>query len=148
MSSNIRRSAEVPYSREQMFDLVNDVDAYAEFLPGCRSASARRISDQEVEGTIELAKGALHKSFTTRNQLRRPERIDMRLLRGPFRRLHGAWTFDELDNGKTRIALELDFEFANRIMAFAIGPVFNQIANSLVDAFVRRAREVYGNGGA
>ncbi|MGM0553722.1 MAG: type II toxin-antitoxin system RatA family toxin [Pseudomonadota bacterium] len=147
MPSTIRRSAEVPYSRDQMFDLVNDVDSYAEFLPGCRSAAARPISEQEVEGTIELAKGALHKSFTTRNQLQRPKRIDMHLVRGPFRRLHGAWTFDELENGRTRIALELDFEFANRIMAFAIGPVFNQIANSLVDAFVRRAREVYGNGG-
>ncbi|WP_019595113.1 type II toxin-antitoxin system RatA family toxin [Thioalkalivibrio sp. ALM2T] len=146
MASKIRRYADVPYSREQMFNLVNDVDAYPQFLPGCRSASARPRGEHEVEGTIELAKGALHKSFTTRNTLKRPESIDMRLVSGPFRRLHGTWSFTEVEGGKTRIALELEFEFANRIMAFAIGPVFNQIANSLVDAFVQRAREVHGAG--
>ncbi|WP_018874353.1 type II toxin-antitoxin system RatA family toxin [Thioalkalivibrio sp. ALJ1] len=146
MASKIRRYADVPYTREQMFNLVNDVDAYPEFLPGCRSASARPRGEHEVEGTIELAKGALHKSFTTRNILKRPESIDMRLVSGPFRRLHGTWTFSQVEGGKTRIALELEFEFANRIMAFAIGPVFNQIANSLVDAFVQRAREVHGGG--
>lgn len=144
MASKIRRSADVPYSREQMFDLVNDVDAYSEFLPHCRSSHARVRGENEVEGTIEMAKGALHKSFTTRNQLQRPERIDIRLADGPFRRLHGTWSFTELDNGNTRIALELEFEFASRLVAFAIGPVFNQLANSLVGAFVRRAREVYG----
>ncbi|WP_018141979.1 type II toxin-antitoxin system RatA family toxin [Thioalkalivibrio sp. ALJ7] len=146
MASKIRRYADVPYTREQMFNLVNDVDSYPEFLPGCRSASARPRGEHEVEGTIELAKGALHKSFTTRNTLKRPESIDMRLVSGPFRRLHGTWTFSQVEGGKTRIALELEFEFANRIMAFAIGPVFNQIANSLVDAFVQRAREVHGGG--
>ena len=146
MASKIRRYADVPYTREQMFNLVNDVDAYPEFLPGCRSASARPRGEHEVEGTIELAKGALHKSFTTRNTLKRPESIDMRLVSGPFRRLHGTWSFTQVEGGKTRIALELEFEFANRIMAFAIGPVFNQIANSLVDAFVQRAREVHGAG--
>ncbi|AKJ95922.1 MULTISPECIES: type II toxin-antitoxin system RatA family toxin [Thioalkalivibrio] len=146
MASKIRRYADVPYSREQMFNLVNDVDAYPQFLPGCRSASARPRGEHEVEGTIELAKGALHKSFTTRNTLKRPESIDMRLVSGPFRRLHGTWSFTEVEGGKTRIALELEFEFANRLMAFAIGPVFTQIANSLVDAFVQRAREVHGDG--
>ncbi|WP_019612676.1 type II toxin-antitoxin system RatA family toxin [Thioalkalivibrio sp. AKL7] len=146
MASKIRRYADVPYSREQMFNLVNDVDAYPQFLPGCRSASARPRGEHEVEGTIELAKGALHKSFTTRNTLKRPESIDMRLVSGPFRRLHGTWSFTEAEGGKTRIALELEFEFANRLMAFAIGPVFTQIANSLVDAFVQRAREVHGDG--
>ncbi|WP_018938997.1 MULTISPECIES: type II toxin-antitoxin system RatA family toxin [unclassified Thioalkalivibrio] len=146
MASKIRRYADVPYSREQMFNLVNDVDAYPQFLPGCRSASARPRGEHEVEGTIELAKGALHKSFTTRNTLKRPESIDMRLVSGPFRRLHGTWSFTEVEGGKTRIALELEFDFANRLMAFAIGPVFTQIANSLVDAFVQRAREVHGDG--
>ncbi len=143
MASKIRRYADVSYTREQMFNLVNDVDSYPEFLPGCRSASARPRGEHDVEGTIELAKGALHKSFTTRNLLKRPERIDIRLVSGPFRRLHGAWTFSAVEGGRTRIALELEFEFANRVMAFAIGPVFTQIANSLVDAFVKRADEVY-----
>lgn len=146
MGSKIQRSADVPYSREQMFDLVDDIDSYPQFLPGCRSASSRNRSEGQVEGTIELAKGALHKSFTTRNTLRRPESIDIRLVKGPFQRLHGTWRFTELEGGGTRISLELEFEFASRLMSFAIGPVFHQIANSLVDAFVRRAQEVHGNG--
>ncbi|WP_018860611.1 type II toxin-antitoxin system RatA family toxin [Thioalkalivibrio sp. ALJ3] len=144
MSSTVRRSAEVPYTREQMFDLVNDVDSYSQFLPGCRSSRARMRNDEEVEGTIEMAKGALHKSFTTRNRVQRPERIDIHLVDGPFRRLHGTWRFTDLENGQTRISLELEFEFASRLMSFAIGPIFHQLANSFVDAFVRRAREVHG----
>ena len=145
MASKIRRYADVPYSREQMFNLVNDVDAYPQFLPGCRSASARPRGEHEVEGTIELAKGALHKSFTTVNQLDYPKRIEMRLVQGPFRRLHGAWTFTRAAERGTRVALDLEFEFAGRLMALAIGPVFNHVANSLVDAFVQRARDVHGD---
>ncbi|AGA34796.1 Putative oligoketide cyclase/dehydratase or lipid transport protein YfjG [Thioalkalivibrio nitratireducens DSM 14787] len=143
MPSRIQRSAVVPYSPEQMFALVNDIDAYPEFLPHCRSARVLETGEAEVKARIELAKGALHKSFTTRNRLDPPHRIRMQLVDGPFRRLQGGWQFNEHDGG-TRIVLDLEFEFSNRLMAMALGPVFNQLANSLVDAFVRRARVVHG----
>ena len=145
MPTRIQRVAWVPYSAEQMFDLVNDVDAYPEFLPHCRSARVLESRGDRVKATIELATGALHKSFTTVNHLVHPSRIEMRLVQGPFRRLHGAWTFSGDGERGTRVALDLEFEFAGRLMALAIGPVFNHVANSLVDAFVQRARDVYGD---
>ncbi len=144
MGTRIQRSAHVPYSAEMMFDLVNDVDRYPEFLPHCRSARILEQRNDRVKATVELAKGALHKSFTTENRLLPPHRIEMHLVDGPFRHLHGAWTFTEQEGGGTRVALDLQFEFSNRLMALAVGPVFNHVANSLVDAFVKRARSIHG----
>ncbi|MBS0001733.1 MAG: type II toxin-antitoxin system RatA family toxin [Thioalkalivibrio sp.] len=145
MSTRIQRSAWVPYSAEQMFDLVNDVDSYPEFLPHCRAARVLESREDRVKATIELATGALHKSFTTMNHLEYPQRIEMRLVQGPFQRLHGSWTFSREAGRGTRVGLDLEFEFAGRLMALAIGPIFHHVANSLVDAFVQRAREVYGD---
>jgi ribosome-associated toxin RatA of RatAB toxin-antitoxin module len=144
MATRIQRSAIVPYGPRQMFDLVNDVEAYPEFVPYCRSAHVLEVRGDAVKATIELAKGALHKSFTTINQLQAPESIRLQLVEGPFRRLHGTWNFDKAQERGTRIALDLEFEFSNRLIALALGPVFNQLANTLVDAFVRRAHQVYG----
>lgn len=144
MPTRVQRSAWVPYTAEQMFHLVNDVESYPEFLPHCRNAWILESRDDRIKATIELAKGALHKSFTTLNRLEAPHRIEMRLVDGPFRSLHGSWNFTEQKGRGTRIALDLEFEFANRLMALAIGPVFNHVANSLVDAFVRRAKVIHG----
>lgn len=144
MRSRIQRSAVVPYTAEQMFDLVNDVPAYPEFLPFCRAAAVLTQSSHEIKARLELAKGALHKSFTTRNQLDPPRRIEMHLLDGPFKRLHGTWSFAREGERRTRVALDLEFEFSNRLMGLALGPVFHQLANSMVDAFVQRAQVLYG----
>jgi ribosome-associated toxin RatA of RatAB toxin-antitoxin module len=145
MPTRIQRSALVPYSARQMFDLINDVEAYPEFLPHCRSARVLEAREGSIKATIELAKGALHKSFTTLNRLDAPNRIEMQLVDGPFRRLHGSWRFTAEEGRGTRVALDLEFEFSSRLMALAIGPVFNHVANSLVDAFVRRARSIHGD---
>ncbi|MBK1691498.1 type II toxin-antitoxin system RatA family toxin [Ectothiorhodospira mobilis] len=142
--SSISRQAVVPYTPQEMFDLVNDVESYPRFLPGCRSAAVLERGDDEVKASVELAKGAVRKSFTTRNRLQRHKMIEMRLVEGPFRQLEGFWRFDTLEDGRTRVALDLDFEFSSRLVRAVVGPVFHQVANSLVDAFVRRAREVYG----
>jgi len=144
MRSRVQRAAVVPYSAEQMFALVNDVPAYSEFLPFCRSATVLASSAHEVKARIELAKGGLHKSFTTRNHLQSPHRIEMHLLDGPFRYLQGAWTFSREGEHRTRVALDLEFEFSSRLMGLALGPIFHQLANSMVDAFVKRARGLYG----
>lgn len=142
--SSISRQAVVPYTPQEMFDLVNDVESYPRFLPGCRSAAVLERGEDEVKASVELAKGAVRKSFTTRNRLQRHKMIEMRLVEGPFRQLEGFWRFDPLEDGRTRVALDLDFEFSSRLVRTVVGPVFHQVANSLVDAFVRRAREVYG----
>jgi ribosome-associated toxin RatA of RatAB toxin-antitoxin module len=141
----INRHALVPYTPAEMFALVDDVEAYPSFLPWCRQARVLARSDDEVRATIELAKGSIRKSFTTCNRLQRDKMIEMRLVEGPFSRLEGFWRFDALTDGRSsKVALDLEFEFSNRLVAMAIGPVFNQIANTLVDAFVKRANETYG----
>ncbi|MCG5493214.1 MULTISPECIES: type II toxin-antitoxin system RatA family toxin [Ectothiorhodospira] len=141
---SISRQAIVPYTPQEMFDLVNDVKAYPGFLPGCRSSAVLSADEDEIKASIELAKGAVRKSFTTRNRLQRNKMIEMRLVDGPFRHLEGFWRFDALNENATRVSLDLEFEFSNRIMSAVIGPVFHQVANSLVDSFVKRARVVYG----
>ncbi len=141
----IHRSALVQYSAAEMYALVNDVDAYAEFLPWCRSSRVISQSDDEMIASVEIAKGLLNQTFTTRNTLVRDRRIDLRLVDGPFRTLHGCWTFEPLktDNA-SKVSLDLEFEFDSAMVSIAAKPIFTQIANSLVDAFVKRARQVYG----
>lgn len=144
MSSHVQRSALVPYAAEKMYSLVNDVEAYPLFLPHCRSARILERQEHVLLASIDLAKGALHRSFTTRNLLEPPHRIHLQLVQGPFRSLSGHWEFTALEKNRTRVALDLEFEFANRLLALAVGPVFHHLANSLVDAFVDRAQVVYG----
>jgi len=139
----IQRSAIVPYSPERMFELVNDVDAYPRFLPWCRTARVLDSGDDWLRARIEMAKGALHRSFTTRNELEYGRRIRIRLEDGPFRRLAGVWTFEPVSDGGCRVSLDLEFEFAGRLFSAMAGPIFNQIASTLVDSFCRRARELH-----
>jgi len=140
----IQRSAVVPYSTQQMFDLVNDVEAYPRFLPWCRSARELSSGEDWIRARIEMAKGALHRSFTTRNTLEHGRRIRIRLEDGPFSRLEGDWHFEPAGGSGCRVSLDLEFDFASRMLGAVVGPVFNQIASSLVDSFCRRAHQVYG----
>jgi ribosome-associated toxin RatA of RatAB toxin-antitoxin module len=127
-----------------MFALVNDISAYSQFLPWCRTSTIIEESDDELRATIEIAHGSLHKSFTTKNRMQQNKMIEMRLEQGPFKHLEGFWRFDVLGERACKVSLDLDFEFSNRLMGMAMGPIFSQIANSLVDAFSKRAVEVYG----
>jgi ribosome-associated toxin RatA of RatAB toxin-antitoxin module len=142
--AHISRNALVPYSPEQMYQLVDGIALYPQFLPWCRSAVEHARDTDQVKATIDIAKGAMNKSFTTLNRLQKNKTIEMRLIDGPFRHLHGFWRFDELKPGACKVSLDLDFEFSNKILSLAIGPIFNQVANTLVDSFVERAKKVYG----
>lgn len=143
--SRIQRSALVHYSPREMYDLVNDVESYPDFLPWCRSTVLISSTDTEMEASIEMAMGVLNRTFTTHNRMRPGERIELSLVDGPFSKLQGYWQFDKLkvDNA-CKVSLDLEFEFDSAMMSVAAKPVFTQIANSLVDAFVRRAVDVYG----
>lgn len=141
---NIHKSALVPYSAVQMFALVDDIEAYAQFLPWCRSSTVLSRGEDEVRATIEIAHGSLRKAFTTRNRLQQGKMIEMRLEEGPFHHLEGFWRFDILDERACKVSLDLDFEFSSKLVGMAMGPIFSQIANSLVDAFTKRAVQVYG----
>ncbi len=143
---SINKGALVPYSAEQMYALVKDVDSYSDFLPWCGSSELLSVGEDEVRAIIEIAHGSLRKSFTTRNRLQKNKMIEMRLEKGPFKHLEGFWRFDELDESACKVRLDLDFEFSSRLMGIAMGPIFSQIANSLVEAFVKRAEQTYGKG--
>ncbi|HHM05531.1 MAG TPA: type II toxin-antitoxin system RatA family toxin [Gammaproteobacteria bacterium] len=142
--TTINRNALVPYSPAQMFDLVNDVEAYPRFLPWCTGAQVLRRDEDEVQARLELAKGGMEKSFTTLNRLQKDKMIEMRLVEGPFRHLEGFWRFQSLGGQGCKVSLDLEFEFANKLLSLALGPMFTQIANTLVDSFCARAADVYG----
>lgn len=141
----IERSALVPYSDAQMYALVNDVERYPEFVPGCRTATVLEQSESNKVARLEIAKAGISKSFTTRNNLEPYQHIGMELVDGPFQYLRGGWSFHALDSQACKIVLELEFEFANRILGMAFGKIFNELQSRMVDAFVQRAQQVYGN---
>ena len=138
------KSALVPYSAERIYALINDVEAYPAFLPWCRSTELLSHTEEEMCARIEVARSGIHQSFATCNRLTPPERIEINLTEGPFRRLHGAWNITPLREDACKIELELEFEFSGRLINAAFGAVFGQIANTLVDSFCRRAAQVYG----
>jgi ribosome-associated toxin RatA of RatAB toxin-antitoxin module len=144
--ATISRSALVPHSAEQMFELVSDVDRYRDFLPWCGDSEVLFRGEDEMKARIVISKAGVEKSFTTLNRLQRGKMMEMRLIEGPFKHLDGFWRFQPLKEDACKVSLDLDFEFSSRLLTIAFGKVFVQIANSLVDAFVKRAQEVYGSG--
>jgi ribosome-associated toxin RatA of RatAB toxin-antitoxin module len=142
--ATVNKNALVPYSAGEMYALVNDVEAYSQFLPWCRSSEVIARGEDELQARIDIAHGSLHKSFVTRNRLQNNKMIEMRLVEGPFKHLEGYWRFAVLGDSACKVSLDLEFEFASKLIGFALGPIFNQITNSLVDAFCKRAVDVYG----
>ena len=140
----INRSALVPYSAQQMYELVNDVDNYKNFLPWCGGSRTIEKNDDSSVASVDIAFKGVHKSFTTSNRLVPGESIQMAMVDGPFNTLEGHWSFKELDENACKISLDLDFDFSNRIVGAVIGPVFKLIADSMLDSFIKRAEELYG----
>ncbi|MDE2091763.1 MAG: type II toxin-antitoxin system RatA family toxin [Gammaproteobacteria bacterium] len=140
----VNKSALVPYPAESMYDLVNDVARYPEFLPWCHSARVLSQSDTEMHAWLELARGGFHKAFTTLNTMQPGRSIAISLENGPFRHLQGYWQFEKLDSAGSKITLKMEFEFAGTLLDLMAGPVFHEICNSLVSAFMRRATDLYG----
>jgi ribosome-associated toxin RatA of RatAB toxin-antitoxin module len=144
----VSRSALVPYSAEQMYVLVEDVETYPEFLPWCGDATLHWRDGDVLEGSVEMRIAGLRRSFRTRNRMREYEAIDMELVDGPFSHLSGGWQFRSLDHLGCKVLLEVEFEIESRATNRLLGRYFEEICNSLVDAFVRRAEDIYGGGGA
>jgi ribosome-associated toxin RatA of RatAB toxin-antitoxin module len=139
----IHRSALVSYTATQMFDLVNDVEAYPEFLPWCKAASVTELGERDRQASLEFSRAGLHRRFTTHNYLNPGHDIRMELVNGPFRVLEGNWSFHPLGEAGSKVVLDLRFEFASRLLEAVFAPVFAEVMNSLVDAFVTRARDLY-----
>ena len=140
----ITRNALVPYSAQRMFDLVADVDHYPEFLPWCGGARILEQSGQRQVATVTIAFKGIRQSFTTENTLEAPTRIVLNLRDGPFTHLDGEWRFKVLREDACRIDFNLSYEMRSGLLAKVLGPVFSQIAQTMVDAFVKRAEQVYG----
>jgi len=140
----IQRSAVVKYTPLQMYDLVHDVERYPEFLPWCNATQVHSRDEHEQVASISMSKGPLRQTFTTRNPLIRGEQLELHLVKGPFKQLSGRWRFEPSGEEGCRVSLSLQFEFSNRLLAATVGPVFAQIARSMMDAFIKRARSVYG----
>ncbi|MBJ3816750.1 type II toxin-antitoxin system RatA family toxin [Shimwellia pseudoproteus] len=139
----ISRTALVPFSAEQMYKLVNDVPSYPQFLPGCVGSRVLHSSADEMTAAVDVSKAGISKTFTTRNILTSNQSILMQLVDGPFRSLVGGWKFTPLTSDACRIEFQLDFEFTNKLIELAFGRVFKELAISMVQAFTRRAKEVY-----
>lgn len=140
----IQKSALVKFSAQRMFQLVDDIEAYPEFLPWCTGSRILSRQGEIVEAELQIAKGGFKKSFATRNRMDEGGRICMSLINGPFSYLEGVWNFMPLREDASKISLDLEFEMSGVLSNLAFGTVFNQICNTMVSSFTQRAKELYG----
>ena len=140
----IKKRALVNYKPEQMYALVNDIEAYPQFLSWCAGAEILSHDNDQVCARLDISKGILKKSFSTINRLFPSHLIEIRLLDGPFKHLAGFWRFDEKPNGGCLVVFDLEFEWSSMALSAVFGPIFHTLAASLVQAFIKRAKDVYG----
>ncbi|MDB9975778.1 type II toxin-antitoxin system RatA family toxin [Candidatus Thioglobus sp.] len=140
----ISKSAIVPYTPQQMFELVNNIDDYSQFLNWCDSSSILNQSDDQITASVEINKGGIKQTFSTLNTLTPYHSIAMELVDGPFDELSGEWRFEPLGENAAKIHLDLQFKFKSMLIDMALSPVFKNIANSQLDSFVARAKYIYG----
>ena len=141
---NVTRSALVAYSAESMFDLINDVEQYPNFIPGCADTKVLEQDNHNMRASLLISKAGVRQWFTTQNTLKRGESINMNLVDGPFSKLSGGWEIKALSESACKIELNLDFAFSSKLAEMAFGRVFNSIAANMVVAFTERAKQVYG----
>ncbi|TXS91261.1 type II toxin-antitoxin system RatA family toxin [Parahaliea maris] len=146
--TNINRSALLPYRAAQIYDLVNDIEAYPSFMEGCVGATVLHREPGLVEARLDLSKGGISQSFSTRNFLEENRAIRLELLDGPFDRFHGCWDFKALGETACKVSLQLEFTASNAVLGLAAARLFDKVTNNLVDALAQRAMQVYGKEGA
>ena len=143
----VHKSVLIWFSPQEMYDLVTDVAHYPAFLPWCDQARLTGQHETGVTAEIGMAFGGIHQTFTTHNEHIPGREVSMRLIKGPFSQLDGQWSFSPVGDGSQRackVDLVLHYGFSNATLGRLVGPVFDRIASSLVDAFVKRAEQVYG----
>jgi len=140
----VEKSLLIERSSKQMFDLVDDVENYPKFLPWCSQTRIEFRDDKKTVATLHIKYHSVKSHFTTENEKEYPLRMSIKLVDGPFRRLEGAWHFKPLAENACKIEFQLSYEFSSKLFEKIIGSVFGHIANTFVEAFVKRADEVYG----
>lgn len=143
--TEISKTTVVPYTPYEMYLLVNDIESYPVFLPWCTAAKILNKQEQGLTATLSLAIGKIKQSFTTENTMQDGSRIDMKLIDGPFKHLRGYWKFNPENEECCHIQLHMDFEFKNKIIKHTLGKAFHKVVDTMVDCFVERAEQVYGN---
>ena len=140
----VRKSVLVPHSAGEMFALVDNVLDYPQFLPWCGGSAILEEHENGKTARVDIDYHGVRAHFTTANENRPPEAITVTLKDGPFRHLHGEWRFTALSDDACKVEFELGYEFASHLLERVVGPVFAHIANTFVDAFVRRAERLHG----
>lgn len=140
----VTRNALVPYTAEQMFALVEDIERYPEFVPWISAAQKLQVTPGEVTGRLEMHRAGVRETFTTRNFLERPTEMLMTLVDGPFKTFEGRWSFTSLGDKGVKVGLTIRFEFANAMLGMLLSRSFEKNCGEMIDAFVARARAVYG----
>ncbi len=140
----VEKSVLVEYSAEQMYALVDDVPAYPQFLPWCGGTQILKKEGATTRAAVTIDFRGIKQRFSTENRADPPNLIEMTLVDGPFRQLDGSWRFKPLGEGACKIEFRLRYEFSSKLLEKIVGPVFHYIANSFVDAFVKRAAQLYG----
>jgi ribosome-associated toxin RatA of RatAB toxin-antitoxin module len=143
--NSLKRQALVPHSCRQMYELVNNIEDYPRFLPWCSDSKVIQRTEEEVVAELEINWKGVHKRFTTRNVLKPFARMDIILVNGPLKHMEGIWQFHSLAEKACKVTLDMEFEFAGGFVDRLFQPVFQTIANSMVDAFCKRAAELYGS---
>lgn len=144
---HVHRSALVPYSSEQMFNLVNQIEHYSEFIPHCSKTEIHERSEKKIRASIYLKKGPFSQSFTTKNILNFPHTIQLNLINGPFSNFEGSWEFEnlgDLNNTACKVSLRLNFKIQNSLLNRLFASLFEHLANQMLDAFCQRAEKIYG----
>lgn len=142
--TTIQQSALLPYSAQDMFNLVNDIEAYPHFMDGCLGAEVISRNEREVVARLDLGKAGFKYSFTTRNLLQPPTSMEMQLLEGPFRQFSANWTFTPLKEDACKASLDMNFEFSSGLLNVALKSMFEASSRNLVNAVCKRADELYG----
>jgi ribosome-associated toxin RatA of RatAB toxin-antitoxin module len=140
--ASIEKSVLVRHSAASMFALVADIEAYPEFLPWCSGSRIVERAGSQVTAELDINFHGLKQGFTTVNDQHPDDHIDLRLVSGPFSKLDGSWRFTPLADDACKVALTLDYDFNNFLLSSLVGPVFHQIATTMVDSFVKRADDV------
>ena len=140
----IYKTAVVPFTAAQMYSLVNDIESYPEFLPWCHKATILTQNNNALTASISLTTGKITQSFTTENIMKPDNRIDMDLVEGPFKFLRGTWLFEQCEGQSCKVSINMDYEFRNRWIKYALDRMFGHIINTLITTFTNRAFEIYG----
>jgi ribosome-associated toxin RatA of RatAB toxin-antitoxin module len=142
--SSFNKQVTVPYTAEQMYELVNDINAYSKFISLCSSSEVHEEQDHKLRATIKIAKGKIGFGFTTINTMEKGRSITMNLENGPFKALKGVWRFTPSGTHECIISLHFDFEFSNKLLGVALGGLFKQLCDSMVESFRKQAAVRYG----